>query len=219
MITIKSFCFNLFYENTYVLFDETKQCIIVDPGCFEKAEEETLQQFISSNGLSPVMLVNTHAHIDHVLGNNFVFKTYNLKPVLHRNEIRILEAAPIIGAEWGIAVYPSPLPEKFLDEDDTVSFGNSSLQILFTPGHSPGSICLYSKEQSFIVSGDVLFLESIGRTDLPFGDHETLLQSIRQKLFPLPDETIVYSGHGPETSIGHEKKHNPFVGLFSGNVI
>ena len=165
------------------------------------------------------MLVDTHAHIDHVLGNNFVFKTYNLKPVLHRNEIRILEAAPAIGAEWGVAVYPSPAPEKFLNEGDIVSFGNSRLKILFAPGHSPGSICLYSEEQSFMISGDVLFRESIGRTDLPGGDHETLLQSIRQKLFSLPDETTVYSGHGPETTIGHEKKYNPFVGLYSGNVI
>lgn len=213
MITIKSFCFNPFYENTYVLFDETKQCIIVDPGCFEKREEETLEQFVSSSRLTPEMLVNTHAHIDHVLGNNFVFKTYNLKPVLHRNEIKILEAAPVIGAEWGIPVHPSPSPEKFLEEGDTVPFGNSSLKILFAPGHSPGSICLYSKEQSFIVSGDVLFRESIGRTDLPLGDHETLLQSIREKLFSLPDETIVYSGHGPETSIGYEKQFNPFVGV------
>jgi hydroxyacylglutathione hydrolase len=213
MITIKNFCFNPFYENTYVLFDETKQCIIVDPGCFEKREEETLEQFISLSRLTPVMLVNTHAHIDHVLGNNFVFETYNLKPVLHRNEIKILEAAPVIGAEWGIPVHPSPLPEKFLEGGDTVSFGNSTLKILFAPGHSPGSVCLYSQEQSFIVSGDVLFRESIGRTDLPLGDHETLLQSIREKLFLLPDETIVYSGHGPETSIGYEKQFNPFVGV------
>jgi len=213
MIIVKSFCFNPFYENTYVLSDETRKCIIVDPGCFEKSEEETLQEFISSNHLAPVMLVNTHAHIDHVLGNNFVFKTYNLKPVLHRNEIIILEAAPAIGAEFGVAVYPSPSPEIFLDEGAPISFGNSSLKILFTPGHSPGSVCLYCKEQGFLIAGDVLFRESIGRTDLPGGNHETLLQSIRQKLFHLPDETIVYPGHGPETTIGYEKKFNPFVGL------
>lgn len=213
MITVKSFCFNPFYENTYVLYDETKECIIIDPGCIEKHEEEILHQFISLSKLSPAILVNTHAHIDHVLGNNFVFKTYNLKPVLHRNEIKILEAAPIIGAEWGIPVHPSPLPEKFLLEGDKISFGNSSLDVLFAPGHSPGSICFYCKAQSFIVSGDVLFRESIGRTDLPFGSHEILLQSIRKKLFPLPDETVVYSGHGPETTIGHEKQFNPFVGL------
>lgn len=212
-MTIKSFCFNPFYENTYILYDETKECIIIDPGCYEKSEEEALHEFISFNELTPVMLVNTHAHIDHVLGNNYIFKTYKLKPVLHRNEVVILEAAPLIGAEWGIPVYPSPLPEKFLVERDKISFGDSSLEILFAPGHSPGSICLYNKEQVFTVSGDVLFLESIGRTDLPGGDHETLLQSIRQKLFKLPDETIVYPGHGPETTIGHEKKFNPFVGL------
>ncbi len=213
MITIKSFCFNPFYENTYALYDETKECIIIDPGCFEKSEEETLQEFISSSHLTPKMLVNTHAHIDHVLGNNFVCKTYNLEPVLHKNEVIILEAAPAIGANWGIAVYPSPSPGKFIDEGDTITFGNSSLKILFTPGHSPGSICLYSEDQAFIIGGDVLFRESIGRTDLPGGDYETLMQSIRQKLFYLPDETVVYPGHGPETTIGYEKKFNPFVGL------
>jgi glyoxylase-like metal-dependent hydrolase (beta-lactamase superfamily II) len=134
MMTIKSFCFNPFYENTYVLYDETKQCIIIDAGCFDKSEEATLEQFIASSGLTPVMLVNTHAHIDHVLGNNFVYKTWHLKPVLHRNEIRILEAAPVIGVEWGIPVYPSPSPEKFIDEGDHISFGNSSLSCSFCSG-------------------------------------------------------------------------------------
>ena len=213
MISLKSFCFNPFAENTYVLYDETKECIIIDPGCFEKGEEETLGNFISSTELTPVMLVNTHAHIDHVLGNDFVFKTYKLKPVLHRNEVAILEAAPAIGMQWGVAVNPSPAPAKFIEEGDRIKFGNSVLEILFTPGHSPGSVCLYNPEQSFLIGGDVLFRGSIGRTDLPGGDHQTLIQSIREKLFHLPDDTVVHPGHGPETTIGYERKFNPFVGL------
>ena len=212
MIQIKTFVFNAFYENTYVLFDETKECIIIDAGCYEKHEEEELAKFISANELKPVMLVNTHCHIDHVLGNNFVCKTYNLLPLLHRIEVQLLEAAPVYGANWGIAMHPSPLASTFLDEGDTVRFGNSELKILFTPGHSPGSICLHNAEQKIIVSGDVLFQQSIGRTDLPGGDYDTLIKNIREKLFVLDDATIVYSGHGPTTTIGFEKKYNPFAG-------
>jgi len=212
MIQIKSFTFNPFYENTYILNDETQECIIIDPGCYERGEEEELAEFISTQKLKPVLLVNTHCHIDHVLGNNFVCKTFNLSPVLHEIEVKLLKAAPVYGADWGIAMPPSPLPEKFIDEGDTVCFGNSELKILFTPGHSPGSICLHNTDQKIIISGDVLFQQSIGRTDLPGGDFETLIRSIREKLFVLDDATTVYSGHGPQTTIGFEKKHNPFVG-------
>ena len=163
MIQVKNFIFNPFYENTYVLYDETSECIIVDPGCYDKWEEEELENFITAEKLKPVMLVNTHCHIDHVLGNNFVCKKYNLSPVLNKIEVKLLEAAPVYGANWGVAMHPSPLPKKFLDEGDVVPFGNSALKILFTPGHSPGSICLYSSEQNILVSGDVLFQQSIFR--------------------------------------------------------
>jgi glyoxylase-like metal-dependent hydrolase (beta-lactamase superfamily II) len=212
MIQIKSFVFNPFYENTYVLFDDTRECIIVDPGCYEKHEEEELSGFISTHQLKPVMLVNTHCHIDHVLGNNFVCGKYNLLPVIHKIEVQLLEAAPVYGANWGVAMHASPLPKKFIDDGGFIGFGNSELKILFTPGHSPGSICLHSAAQKFVVSGDVLFRQSIGRTDLPGGDFDTLIDSIRGKLFPLDDSTVVYSGHGPQTTIGEEKKYNPFVG-------
>lgn len=212
MIQIKQFTFNPFSENTYILYDETRECIIVDAGCYERHEEEELESFISSQKLKPVMLVNTHCHIDHVLGNNFVCMKYNLTPVLHKIEVQLLEAAPVYGAEWGIAMHPSPLPNKFLDEGDTVRFGNSELKIFFTPGHSPGSICLHNEEQKIIISGDVLFRESIGRTDLPGGDYATLIKSIKEKLFTLDDATTVFSGHGAQTTIGFEKKYNPFVG-------
>jgi hydroxyacylglutathione hydrolase len=212
MLQIKVFVFNPFYENTYVLFDETRECIIVDPGCYDKNEEEEITAFISGHQLKPVMLVNTHCHIDHVLGNYFVSSTFNLLPVMHRIEVKLLEAAPVYGANWGVAMRPSPLPQKFLDEGDIVRFGNSELKILFTPGHSPGSICLHNEKQKIIISGDVLFQQSIGRTDLPGGDYDTLIKSIREKLFVLDDSTSVFSGHGPQTTIGSEKKYNPFVG-------
>jgi len=212
MLQIKNFTFNPFQENTYVLFDETQECIIIDPGCYESDEEEALQSFIASQKLKPVMLVNTHAHIDHVLGNNFVCKTYDLSPVLHQKELPLIEAAPVYGTEWGIAMHPSPAPKSFLKEGDVVRFGKTELKILFTPGHSPGSICLHSEKEKIIISGDVLFYQSIGRTDLPGGDYDTLIKSITEKLFVLDDATKVFSGHGPETNIGFEKKYNPFVG-------
>jgi len=212
MLQIKSFTFNPFYENTYVLNDDTKECIIVDPGCYNRSEEETLLSFITSNQLKPVILVNTHAHIDHVLGNNFVCKTYDLSPLLHNLELPLLEAAPIYGTEWGIAMNPSPAPVKFIKEDDVIRFGKTELKILFTPGHSPGSICLFNEQENLIISGDVLFQQSIGRTDLPGGDYQTLIKSINEKLFTLDEKTKVFPGHGPETSVALEKKFNPFVG-------
>jgi hydroxyacylglutathione hydrolase len=211
MVQIKSFTFNPFQENTYVLYDESKECVIVDPGCYEFHEKQALLEFISREGLQPVMLLNTHAHIDHVLGNYFVHQTYGLKPVMHTADLNILRAVPAYAPNYGFRYDTSPEPESFLEENDIVRFGNSSLKVLFTPGHSPGSISFYSEEDHFIISGDVLFSGSIGRTDLPGGDFDTLIRSIREKLLVLPAETRVYSGHGPSTSIGAEKRHNPFL--------
>ncbi|MBK5285264.1 MAG: MBL fold metallo-hydrolase [Bacteroidia bacterium] len=215
MFQIKSFTFNPFDENTYILSDETHECIIIDPGCYGEDEEKALESFITEMQLKPVVLVNTHAHIDHVLGNNFICKKYNLSPVLHILELPLLEAAPVYGTEWGIAMHPSPAPERFLKEEDVFHFGNTELKILFTPGHSPGSICLFSENEKIIISGDVLFQQSIGRTDLPGGDYDTLIRSIIEKLFVLDEKTKVFPGHGPETTIDLEKKLNPFVGIKS----
>ena len=212
MIHIQSFTFNPFQENTYVLHDETKECVIIDPGCYTDVEKEEISSYISANDLKPVKLLLTHAHIDHVLGNNYLCGKYDLKIEMNAIEKDLLKSAELYGQMWGIEVEPSPAPEVFLEEGNVVRFGSSMLQIIFTPGHSPGSICFYEPRQKFAIAGDVLFYGSIGRTDLPGGDYETLIKSIHEKVFPLGDDYKIYPGHGPETTIGHEKKFNPFVG-------
>ena len=213
MIQVHSFTFNPFQENTYLLSDETNKCVIIDPGCYTDAEKKEFSDFITNNNLTPVKLLLTHAHIDHVLGNNYVSGKYNLKIEMNAIETELLKSAELYGEMWGIKMQPSPAPEVFLEEGDEIKFGNSVLQILFTPGHSPGSICFYNQEQRFAIAGDVLFYGSIGRTDLPGGDYDTLIKSINEKIFPLGDEFKIYPGHGPATNIAHEKKFNPFVGL------
>lgn len=211
MIHVKSFTFNDFQENTYVLSDESGECIIIDPGCYSRYEKEALSTYLTLNKLRPVQLLNTHCHIDHILGNHYISETYNLLPAINKNDLHILKAASILGQNWGIQIEESPDPGSFLDEGDTVFFGNSELQVLFLPGHSPGSIGFLSKKDHLLISGDVLFRESIGRTDLPGGDLQVLLSSIKDKLFILEDSLQVYSGHGPTTTIGHEKEKNPFL--------
>lgn len=210
MIEVKSFTFNPFQENTYVLYDQTKSCIIIDPGCSTSVEVETLTDFIKSNGLTPDRIVLTHGHIDHVMGNKAIADYYGLEIACHDDDLFLIEGAPQWGLRYGIVMTPSPSPTISLQEDTYLEFGESQLLILKTPGHSPGSLSFYAKEEGFVIAGDVLFKESIGRTDLPMGDHNTLLKSIEDKLFPLPEPTIVYNGHGPSTTIIHEKVNNPF---------
>ena len=211
MIQIASFTFGPFEENTYILYDETKECVIIDPGCYSVGEKNTLASYIKENMLKPVKLLLTHAHIDHVLGCNFVCGKYNLKPQMHKFDLMMLQSLKTVGDMYGIPAESSPGPEIFLTEKDTVAFGISELQIVFTPGHSPGSICFYNREQKFVIGGDVLFYESIGRTDLPGGDYNTLINSIRMHLFSFDDDFTVYPGHGRETTIGHERRFNPFL--------
>jgi hydroxyacylglutathione hydrolase len=211
MIRIDFFTFNPFQENTYILSDETKECIIIDPGCYSPPEKKEIAEFIRANELKPVKLILTHSHIDHVLGNAFIFESYGLKPVMHKLEAPALQQVLQYGHIYGIHADPSPEPELFIDEGNAVEFGNSKLDVLFTPGHSPGSISLVNHHQQFILSGDVLFYGSIGRTDLPGGDYDTLIASIKNKLLPLGDDFKVYSGHGPATDIGFERKNNPFI--------
>ena len=209
---IKSFTFNPFQENTFVVYDETKECIIIDPGCYTEKERTELRRFITSEGLKPVKLINTHCHIDHVLGNKFVSELWDLELYMNKEDLPLLENAVNIGKMYGMEDYEgSPYPKHFLAQDDTLTFGESSFKILFTPGHAPGHICLYSKENNLVIAGDVLFQGSIGRTDLPGGDHSTLINSIITQLFPLPNETQVFCGHGPATNLGYEKEHNPFL--------
>ncbi len=211
MTTIAGFTFNMFQENTYILYDETGECAIIDPGCFDKSEQNELIDFIASKNLKPVKLINTHCHVDHIMGNSFIHERFGLKPVMHKAEVQQLQAASMYAGMFGVKITPSPLPKEFIEEGDKVVFGKSELEVFFTPGHSPGEVCLFCRVEKFLVAGDVLFLQSIGRTDLPGGDYNTLIQSIRTKLFPLGDDVKVYSGHGPETTIGFERKNNPFL--------
>lgn len=211
MIKVRVFTFSPVQENTYVLYNEQNKAIIIDPGCYFPAEQETLKSFITDTQLEPVRLLNTHCHLDHVFGNKWVSETWNLELYLHEGEQQMLQLAPLSGEKWGLPFQNYKGPLHFLAEGDTISLGNDALRVILAPGHSPASICFYNEEQLFLIGGDVLFRESIGRTDLPGGNHETLLKSIREKLFVLPDEVVVYSGHGEPTTIGHEKRHNPFL--------
>lgn len=205
-----SFANNPFQENTYIVYDDSKECIIIDPGCYTENERTTLINFIEENELKPVRLINTHCHLDHICGNQFIANKYGLKLEANKEELPILEHAPKAAQMYGFPMQASPEIEIFLDEKDIVKFGKSELHILFTPGHSPGSLSFYSEKHGFVIAGDVLFRQGIGRTDLPLGDYDTLIQSIKEKLFTLPKKTVVYSGHGPETSIGYELVNNPF---------
>src|SRR3989304_1870019 len=181
MISIQGFTFNPFEENTYILFDETKECVIIDPGCSNPSEQEEIEQFIKDENLKPVRLLNTHCHIDHVLGNSFAAKKYHIGLEMHKEDLQVLHSLPQVSHLYGLNAEESIEPSTFLNEGDRVKFGNSSFEILFTPGHSPGSICFVSKEDKFIICGDVLFYGSIGRTDLPGGNHEALISNIKTK--------------------------------------
>jgi glyoxylase-like metal-dependent hydrolase (beta-lactamase superfamily II) len=211
MIHIKAFTFSPISENTYVLYNDAGKAIIVDPGCYFPAEEETLKNCLIDNGLTPVYLLNTHCHLDHVFGNKWVHETYGLELHMHPNEASMLELAPVSGERWGLPFQNYAGPLHYLNDGDTLFLDETEIQVILAPGHSPGSICFYLPSQGDLIGGDVLFRGSIGRTDLPGGDSETLLTSIREKLWVLPDETVVYSGHGIKTTIGYEKRNNPFL--------
>jgi len=212
MTLVANLTFNPFQENTYIVYDETKECIIFDPGMYTSEERKKFVEFIEQNELKPVRLINTHCHIDHVFGNNYVHQKYNLPLEIHKGELPVLEAVPMVCTMYGIPYSdPSPMPASFIEEGDIIEFGNTKLEALFTPGHSPASLSFYCKEGGFVIAGDVLFHQSIGRTDLPGGDFATLIGSIKDKLFPLGDDVIAYPGHGPETKIGHEKANNSFL--------
>ena len=211
MTTITTFPFNPFQENTYVISNENKDCWIIDPGCSTSAENGQLKAFIEDNELKPIELINTHCHIDHVLGNKFVFDEYGLLPIMHKIELDVLKSCTMVSKMYGIPYTESPLPKAFIDEGQTLNLGSVQFELFFTPGHSPGSLCFYNKDEKYVIAGDVLFYGSIGRTDLPGGDYNTLINSIKTKLLTLPDDVVVYNGHGPKTTIGHERVNNPFL--------
>lgn len=211
MSEVKKFVFNNFQINTYIIFDETLECIIIDPGCSDKYEEAELFEFIEANNLTPKMMINTHWHVDHVVGNNAVCKKYSLTPICDsRSEIfwtTIQEFGSVIGMN-----IPDPIiPNKFVKDKEIIRFGNTNLEVRYTPGHAEGSICLVNHEDKYIITGDVIFNNSIGRTDLPTGDFDVLIKSIKDKIFSLADDFTIYSGHGPSSTVGFEKKYNPFL--------
>lgn len=210
MLKVKMFTFNDFSENTYVIHDDSNECIIIDPGCSFKNEESMLTTYVSQNRLTPVMLINTHCHIDHILGNHFVSQKYDLPLTAHEGEQIVLDMGQRTADIYSINYTPSPDITQYLSEGDEVKFGSTKLEVYFTPGHSPASISLVCKAEKIAIVGDVLFAGSIGRTDLPGGNYDTLIDVIKTKLFALDPDTIVYSGHGPATSIGKEIRTNPF---------
>jgi hydroxyacylglutathione hydrolase len=211
MANVQSFVNNPYQENTYILYDASSECVIIDPGMYTSTEQNTVVRFIKDNGLKPVLLLNTHCHIDHVLGNKFIFDQYGLKPQFNIGESDTLAAVIAYAPAMGFRYEASPLPDTFLLEDGFVSFGNTQLQLIFAPGHSPAHLCFYDKDANILIGGDVLFRNSIGRTDLPGGNHNLLINNIKEKLLLLPDDCTVYPGHGPETTIGYEKQHNPYL--------
>lgn len=213
MLEIKTFVFNPLMENTYVLYDESKECVIVDPGCYDLSERLELTDFIASNSLTPVKLLNTHCHVDHVLGNAYCMRTFGIRLYAHKMDEPTLRAVKAYAPAYGISGYEESEIDEFLEEGDKVNFGTTELEVFFVPGHAPGHIAFFDGGSKQLISGDVLFRQSIGRTDLPGGDFDTLIRSIHTKLFGLDDSVEVFPGHGGTTTIGYEKKYNPFCGL------
>ncbi|MES2775470.1 MAG: MBL fold metallo-hydrolase [Bacteroidota bacterium] len=211
MLHIHSFTFSPIQENTYLLWNDDKDAVIIDPGCYDSYEEQELKSFIDEKGLRPIMLLNTHCHLDHVFGVKWVAATWDLIPHIHAKEQQMMRLAEASGVMYNLPFKSYSGPFNFLQEGDIIKLGNDELKVLFAPGHSPGHVCFYCKAQDFVIGGDVLFNGSIGRTDLPLGNFETLITSIRTQLLTLPDETKVYSGHGPVTTVGREWNTNPFL--------
>ena len=211
MIAVKKFVFNAFQVNSYVLYDETNECILIDPSVSSAEEFTQLTGFIEEKSLKPVLLVNTHAHIDHIIGNEKVASYYKIKLAAHKECLGFLDHADAYAASFGLPMDGIKTIDYFIEEGQKVKFGASCLKVFYTPGHADGSVCLYSEKEGFVITGDVLFYQSIGRTDLRTGNYDVLQKSIWEKLFVLPDETHVYPGHGPDTTIGSEKVNNPFV--------
>lgn len=211
MLNVQSFTFSPVQENTYILYNEERLCCIIDPGCYFASEEMELSKFIDEHKLTPILLLNTHCHLDHIFGNRFIHKKYGLELHLHKLEKQVLDFGPISGQRWQLPFENYDGPLHFFEEGDNIKIGKDELKILFAPGHSPGHVCFYNKQDKFLIGGDVLFNGSVGRTDLPGGDFATLEKSIRTQLYTLPADVVVYPGHGSPTTIGDEMKGNPFV--------
>ncbi len=212
MIKVQKFIFNPFLENTYIVWDDkSKESIVIDPGCSNQNEKKLLADFIENNNLIPKFIINTHCHIDHILGNSFIKEKFNPILLMPEKDIFLLEIMKEQAYYFGIEFEPSPLPEEFISEDKILKLNNCDVKFLFTPGHSPGEFCVYLESEKICFTGDVLFKESIGRTDLWGGNYEILINSIKVKLLNLPDDVIIFPGHENESSIGYEKQFNPYL--------
>ncbi len=218
MLKIHSFVFNPLQENTFIVYDETKECVIIDPGCSDERENLALKQYIGNEDLRVKLVLNTHCHVDHVLGNRFARETFGCKLLIPRGEEATLKAVEAYAPSYGFHQYQHQSADGFLDDNDVIPVGKRSFTVLLVPGHSPGHVAFYCEKESTLIGGDVLFYNSIGRTDLPGGNHQQLLHSIHTRLFTLPDDVRVYPGHGPETTIGYEKKTNPFCAVDNLNI-
>lgn len=211
MLQLHSATFNAFSENTYIIYNEENDCWIVDPGMYDASEHDAFNAFLAQQGLKPQGIINTHAHIDHIFGVQALMDKYDIPFALHPLEGPVLAGARGSAMLFGFTFDKAPQPTQVIKEGQALQLGKDRIEVRHTPGHSPGSVVLYYPEGGWAIGGDVLFAGSIGRTDLPGGNHEQLLQSIRTQLFTLPDETVVYPGHGPETTVGEEKRSNPFL--------
>lgn len=211
MLKIASYTFNPFQENTYVLSNEKGNAIIIDPGMYFTAERERFEQDILRRGLRIDKIVNTHCHIDHIFSVQWVAQKYQAALHIPIGEQTVLDKGKEMAAQFGLDYDPYTGIVHHFEEGDIITLGEDVIKVIAAPGHSPGGVCLYAENEQWLIAGDVLFKESIGRTDLPGGNHQQLIDNIREKIFVLPDDVIVYPGHGTTTTIGHEKINNPFV--------
>lgn len=219
MLHIHCFTFNPFAENTYVVWDETAACVVIDPGCFNREERNELAAFLKAKSLSLSMVLNTHCHIDHVFGNDWMVKTFQVPLAAHKGDLANLQGSSAYAQMTGLPFDPSPMPTVWIEPGKDIRFGNTVFEVLFTPGHAPGHVSFYHRGSGTLFSGDVLFEGSIGRTDLPGGNYLTLMRSIFDVLLPLPEETVVWPGHGDHTTLGAEKRSNPFILEFANENI
>ena len=212
MLEVKKFTFNPFSENTFIISNKSSKAVIIDPGCYYRAEQKELDDYISNNQLDVQCVLHTHSHLDHMFGTAHLLSKYNVKLWIHRDDKITYDSFEKVCELYGIPIHKSPIQNPvFFNLYKPFQIDDITFQILFVPGHSPGHVAFYNKENNFLINGDCLFENSIGRTDLSGGNHHQLVNSIKNKIFQLPDETLVYCGHGNETTIKTEKNSNPFL--------
>lgn len=212
MLHLKAFTFNAFQENSYLITNDKNQCWIVDPGMYDNSETIQFNQYLAAHGLQPVSIINTHSHLDHIFGVQALKDRYKIPFGIHEKDLPVLKGAPTSAMIFGFGDFmTAPEQDFFINEKEPLKLGDDTLEVRFTPGHSPGSVVFYYPEGKWLIGGDVLFNGSIGRTDLPGGNFDTLINSIRTQVFTLPEDTVVHSGHGPSTTVGEEIRSNPFL--------